>query len=277
MALVKLRPTSPGRRSVVRVINEELHKGSPHKALVESQSKTAGRNNYGRITTRHRGGGHKQHYRIIDFKRNKTEILGTVERKEYDPNRTAAIALICYKDGERRYIILPKGLNVGDQISSGDHAEIKPGNTLPLRSIPVGTIVHCVELQPGKGAQLARSAGTSVQLQAREGSYAQLKLRSGEIRKVHVNCYATIGEVGNAEHNLRSIGKAGAVRWRGIRPTVRGVAMNPIDHPHGGGEGRTSAGRHPVSPWGVPAKGYRTRKNKRTETMIVRRRYSKKG
>ena len=243
MALVKLRPTSPD----------------------------------GRITTRHRGGGHKQHYRIIDFKRNKTEILGTVERKEYDPNRTAAIALICYKDGERRYIILPKGLNVGDQISSGDHAEIKPGNALPLRSIPVGTIVHCVELQPGKGAQLARSAGTSVQLQAREGSYAQLKLRSGEIRKVHVNCYATIGEVGNAEHNLRSIGKAGAVRWRGIRPTVRGVAMNPIDHPHGGGEGRTSAGRHPVSPWGVPAKGYRTRKNKRTETMIVRRRYSKKG
>ena len=277
MSLVKFRPTSPGQRAVIRVVNKELYKGSPYKPLIESQSKTAGRNNYGRITTRHRGGGHKQHYRIIDFKRNKIGISGIVERKEYDPNRTAAIALVCYSDGERRYIIAPKGLSVGDRVSSGDFAEIKPGNALPLRSIPVGTIVHCVELQPGKGAQLARSAGTSVQLQAREGSYAQLKLRSGEIRKVHVNCYACIGEVSNAEHNLRSIGKAGAVRWRGIRPTVRGVAMNPVDHPHGGGEGRTSAGRHPVSPWGVPAKGYRTRKNKRTEAMIVRRRYSKKG
>ena len=277
MALVKLRPTSPGRRSVIRVVNEELYKGRPYKGLTEKQSKTAGRNNHGRITTRHRGGGHKQHYRVIDFKRNKIGISAIVERKEYDPNRTAAIALVCYKDGERKYIILPKGLNVGDQIVNGDHAEIKPGNALPLRNIQLGTIIHCVELQPGKGAQLARSAGTSVQLQAREGSYAQLKLRSGEIRKVHVNCFATVGEVGNAEHNLRSIGKAGAVRWRGIRPTVRGVAMNPIDHPHGGGEGRTSAGRHPVSPWGTPAKGYRTRKNKRTEIMVIRHRYSKKG
>ncbi|GKS68806.1 LSU ribosomal protein L2P [Nitrosomonas sp. PY1] len=277
MALVKLRPTSPGRRSVIKVVNEELYKGRSYKGLTEKQSKTAGRNNHGRITTRHRGGGHKQHYRIIDFKRNKIGISAIVERKEYDPNRTAAIALVCYKDGERKYIILPKGLNVGDQIVSGDHAEIKPGNALPLRNIPLGTVIHCVELQPGKGAQLARSAGTSVQLQAREGSYAQLKLRSGEIRKVHVNCFATVGEVGNAEHNLRSIGKAGAIRWRGIRPTVRGVAMNPIDHPHGGGEGRTSAGRHPVSPWGTPAKGYRTRKNKRTEIMVIRHRYSKKG
>ncbi|MEK6595179.1 MAG: 50S ribosomal protein L2, partial [Pseudomonadota bacterium] len=233
--------------------------------------------NYGRITTRHRGGGHKQHYRMIDFKRDKVDITATVERIEYDPNRTANIALVCYKDGERRYIIAPKGLTVGMQICSGKNAQIKPGDTLPLRNIPMGTVIHCIELLPGKGAQLARSAGTSVQLQARDGNYAQLKLRSGEIRKVHIDCRATIGEVGNAEHNLRSIGKAGAVRWRGIRPTVRGVAMNPIDHPHGGGEGRTSAGRHPVSPWGTPAKGYRTRNNKRTEVMIVRHRYSRKG
>jgi len=277
MALVKLRPTSPGRRSVVKIVNKELYKGSPHKKLLEKQSKTAGRNNHGRITTRHRGGGHKQHYRLVDFKRDKIDIMATVERIEYDPNRTANIALVCYKDGERRYIIAPKGLNVGMQICSGKNAQIKPGDALPLRNIPMGTIIHCIELLPGKGAQLARSAGASVQLQAREGNYAQLKLRSGEIRKVHIDCYATIGEVGNAEHNLRSIGKAGAVRWRGIRPTVRGVAMNPIDHPHGGGEGRTSAGRHPVSPWGTPAKGYRTRNNKRTEVMIVRHRYSKKG
>lgn len=277
MALVKLRPTSPGRRAVVKLINKELYKGAPHKSLTEKQSKTAGRNNYGRITTRHRGGGHKQHYRIVDFKRDKVDISATVERIEYDPNRTANIALVCYEDGERRYIIAPKGISVGAQICSGKNAQIKPGDALPLRNIPMGTIIHCIELLPGKGAQLARSAGAFVQLQAREGSYAQLKLRSGEIRKVHIDCYATIGEVGNSEHNLRSIGKAGAVRWRGIRPTVRGVAMNPIDHPHGGGEGRTSAGRHPVSPWGTPAKGYRTRNNKRTEMMIVRHRYSKKG
>ena len=259
MALVKLRPTSPGRRAVVKLINKELYKGAPHKSLTEKQSKTAGRNNHGRITTRHRGGGHKQHYRIVDFKRDKVDISATVERIEYDPNRTANIALVCYEDGERRYIIAPKGISVGMQICSGKNAQIKPGDSLPLRNIPMGTIIHCIELLPGKGAQLARSAGAFVQLQAREGNYAQLKLRSGEIRKVHIDCYATVGEVGNSEHNLRSIGKAGAVRWRGIRPTVRGVAMNPVDHPHGGGEGRTSAGRHPVSPWGTPAKGYRTR------------------
>lgn len=277
MALVKLRPTSPGRRAVVRLVNNDLHKGSPYKQLIEKQTKTAGRNNSGRITTRHRGGGHKQHYRMIDFKRDKDSIPAVVERIEYDPNRTANIALVCYKDGERRYIIAPKGLIVGSQINSGRTAQIKIGDTLPLRNIPLGTIIHCIELLPGKGAQLARSAGASVQLQARDGNYAQLRLRSGEIRKVHIDCRATIGEVSNAEHNLRSLGKAGAMRWRGIRPTVRGVAMNPVDHPHGGGEGRTSAGRHPVSPWGTPAKGYRTRANKRTEVMIVRHRYSKKG
>lgn len=277
MTLVKLRPTSPGRRAVVKLVNHDLYKGSPYHQLIERQTKTAGRNNQGRITTRHRGGGHKQHYRIIDFKRDKIDIHATVERIEYDPNRTSHIALLCYRDGERRYIISPKGLAVGDQVMSGKKAQIKPGDALPLKLIPMGTMIHCVELLPGKGAQLARSAGACVQLQARDGNYAQLKLRSGEIRKVHINCYATIGEVGNAEHNLRSIGKAGAIRWRGIRPTVRGVAMNPIDHPHGGGEGRTSAGRHPVSPWGTPAKGYRTRNNKRTDNMIVRHRYSKKG
>jgi len=277
MALVKLRPTSPGRRAVVRLVNKELYKGAPYKGLIEKQSNTAGRNNSGRITTRHRGGGHKQHYRKVDFKRDKDGIPAIVERIEYDPNRTANIALVCYKDGERRYIICAKGLTVGTTISSGKNAQIKPGDALPLRNIPIGTIVHCVEIMPNKGAQIARSAGTSVQLQARDGNYAQLKLRSGEIRRVHIDCRATIGEVSNAEHSLRSIGKAGAMRWRGIRPTVRGVVMNPVDHPHGGGEGRTSGGRHPVSPWGKPAKGYRTRSNKRTEVMIVRHRYSRKG
>ena len=251
MALVKLKPTSPGRRSVIRLINKDLHKGEPHKNLIEKQSKTAGRNHHGRITTRHRGGGHKQHYRLIDFKRDKDDIPAFVERIEYDPNRTANIALICYTDGERRYIIAPKGLSVGARISSGRNAQIKVGEALPLRNIPMGTIIHCVELLPGKGAQLARSAGTSVQLQAREGNYAQIKLRSGEMRKVHIDCRATIGEVGNSEHNLRSIGKAGAVRWRGIRPTVRGVAMNPIDHPHGG---RTKTNVPEVTPWGKIAK-----------------------
>lgn len=277
MALVKLRPTSPGRRSVVRIVQKDLHKGKPFKSLIEYQTKTAGRNNAGKITARHKGGGHKQFYRKIDFKRNKDEVSAIVERIEYDPNRSANIALICYRDGERRYIIAPKGLTKGDLVTSGSNAQIKSGDALALRDIPVGTVVHCIELMPGKGAQLARSAGTSAQLQARDGNYAQLRLRSGEIRKVHINCRATIGEVSNAEHNLRSVGKAGASRWRGIRPTVRGVAMNPIDHPHGGGEGRTSGGRHPVSPWGTPAKGYRTRSNKRTETMIVRHRYSRKG
>ena len=275
MALIKVKPTSPGRRAVVKVVNPDLYKGRPVASLVEKKSKSAGRNNNGHITTRHMGGGHKQHYRVVDFRRNKDGIPAQVERLEYDPNRSANIALLCYADGERRYIIAPRGLVAGATVINGADAPIKPGNTLPLRNIPVGTTIHCIEMLPGKGAQLARSAGTSVQLLAREGSYAQLRLRSGEIRKVHVDCRATIGEVGNEEHSLRSLGKAGATRWRGVRPTVRGVVMNPIDHPHGGGEGKTAAGRHPVSPWGVPAKGYRTRNNKRTDGMIVRRRHQR--
>ena len=272
MALIKVKPTSPGRRAVVKVVNPDLHKGKPYAPLLEKQSKNAGRNNNGRITTRHQGGGHKQHYRIVDFRRNKDGIPAKVERLEYDPNRSAHLALLCYADGERRYIIAPRGVAVGTQLISGSEAPIKAGNALPLRNIPVGSTIHCIELLPGKGAQVARSAGTSVQLLAREGSYAQLRLRSGEVRRVHVDCKATIGEVGNEEHSLRSIGKAGAMRWRGVRPTVRGVAMNPIDHPHGGGEGKTAAGRDPVSPWGTPTKGYKTRNNKRTQKMIVRRR-----
>ena len=275
MALIKVKPTSPGRRAVVKVVNPGLHKGSPCAALVESQSKNAGRNNNGRITTRHQGGGHKQHYRLIDFKRNKDGVPAKVERIEYDPNRTANIALLCYADGERRYVIAPKGLVVGQQVVSGSEAPIKAGNALPIRNIPVGTTIHCVEMIPGKGAQLARSAGTSAQLLAREGVYAQLRLRSGEIRRVHVECRATIGEVGNEEHSLRSIGKAGANRWRGIRPTVRGVVMNPVDHPHGGGEGRTASGMPQVTPWGQKTKGYRTRSNKRTTSMIVQRRHKR--
>lgn len=275
MALIKVKPTSPGRRAVVQVKTPGLHKGAPHAQLVEKQSKSAGRNNNGRITTRHMGGGHKQHYRLVDFRRNKDGIPAKVERLEYDPNRSAHIALLCYADGERRYIIAPKGLVEGAIVLNGPESPIKSGNCLALKNIPVGATIHCIEMLPGKGAQLARSAGTSVQLLAKEGSYAQLRLRSGEIRKVHVDCRATLGEVGNEEHSLRSIGKAGANRWRGIRPTVRGVAMNPIDHPHGGGEGKTAAGRDPVSPWGTPAKGYRTRRNKRTSGMIVRSRHKK--
>ena len=275
MAIVKSKPTSAGRRFVVRVVNPDLHKGEPHRALVEKKSKNGGRNNAGRITTRHVGGGHKQRYRIIDFKRNKDGISAVVERLEYDPNRTANIALLKYADGERRYIIAPKGVSAGDVIASGSDAPIKSGNSLPIRNIPVGSQVHCIEMKPGKGAQIARSAGTSAQLVAREGAYATLRLRSGEMRKIHVDCKATIGEVSNSEHSLRSLGKAGAKRWRGVRPTVRGVAMNPVDHPHGGGEGRTSGGRHPVSPWGLPTKGKKTRSNKRTDNMIVRRRNRK--
>jgi large subunit ribosomal protein L2 len=275
MALVKIKPTSNGRRSVVKVVNPNLHKGKPYAPLLEGQSKSAGRNNSGRITVRHQGGGHKQQYRIIDFRRNKDGVPAKVERLEYDPNRSANLALLCYLDGERRYIIAPKGVVVGTQLVSGVEAPIKPGNALPLRNIPVGTTIHCVEMQPGRGAQIARSAGTSVQLLARDGSYAQVRLRSGEIRKINVECRATVGEVGNEEHSLRSIGKAGAVRWRGIRPTVRGVAMNPIDHPHGGGEGKTAAGRDPVSPWGVLTKGYKTRSNKRTRGMIIQFRNKK--
>jgi large subunit ribosomal protein L2 len=275
MAIVKAKPTSPGRRGVVQVKHDHLHKGEPWAALTEPKSRTGGRNNTGRITTRHRGGGHKQHYRVIDFKRDKDGIKGRVERIEYDPNRTAHIALVLYLDGERRYIIAPKGIHAGDEVQSGRDAAIKPGNALPLRNIPVGSVVHCVELTPGKGAQIARSAGAAVQLVAREGQHATLRLRSGEMRKVQAHCRATIGEVSNSEHNLEKLGKAGAKRWMGIRPTVRGVAMNPVDHPHGGGEGRSSGGRHPVSPWGVPTKGYKTRKNKRTSNMIVRRRSGK--
>ena len=272
MPVVKAKPTSPGRRFVVKVSNPDLYRGEPHRALLEKKSKTRGRNNQGRITTRHIGGGHKQKYRIIDFKRNKDGIKATVERIEYDPNRTADIILLKYADGERRYIIAPKGVAVGDTIQSGIDSPIKPGNTMPLRNIPMGSLIHCVELKPGKGAQMARSAGAAVQLVAREGRHATLRLRSGEMRKVLAECRATLGEVSNGEHSLRQLGKAGAKRWLGVRPTVRGVVMNPVDHPHGGGEGRTSGGRHPVSPWGMPTKGYKTRSNKRTDGMIVRRR-----
>jgi large subunit ribosomal protein L2 len=270
--LVKVKPTSAGRRQLVKVVTPGLHKGAPVARLVERKLNQAGRNAHGHITMRHQGGGHKRHYRVIDFKRGKDGIPARVERLEYDPNRSAHLALLCYADGERRYIIAPKGIAAGAQLMSGIDAPIKVGNALPLRNIPVGTIVHCVEMMPGKGAQIARAAGASVQLLAREGDQAQLRLRSGEIRRVHINCRATIGEVGNEEHSLESVGKAGRMRWRGVRPTVRGVAMNPIDHPHGGGEGKTAAAQNPVSPWGVLCKGYKTRKNKRTDRMIVRRR-----
>ena len=275
MALVKVKPTSPARRGMVKLVNPDLYKGRPFAGLLEKKSKSAGRNNNGHITTRHIGGGHKQHYRVIDFVRNKDGIAAKVERIEYDPNRTANIALVCYADGERRYIIAPKGLSVCDQIMNGSEAPIKAGNCLPLRNIPVGTTLHCVEMLPGKGAQMARTAGAAVVLMAREGSYAQIRLRSGEVRRVHIECRATVGEVGNAEQNLRKLGKAGAMRWRGVRPTVRGVVMNPVDHPHGGGEGRTSGGRHPVTPWGQKTKGLKTRSNKRTTSMIVSRRNKK--
>lgn len=273
MTLVKVKPTSPGRRGLVKIINNEhLYKGRPFASLIEKQSKTAGRNNNGHITTRHVGGGHKQHYRKIDFRRNKDGVFAKVERIEYDPNRTAYIALVCYTDGERKYIIAPKGLKIGDTLISGVEAQIKVGNAMPIRNIPIGTTIHCIEILPGKGAQIARTAGAAVVLMARDGTYAQIRLRSGEVRRIHIECRATIGEVGNGEHNLRKFGKAGAIRWRGIRPTVRGVAMNPIDHPHGGGEGRTAAGRHPVSPWGQQTKGKKTRRNKRTASMIISRR-----
>ncbi|MDO8860665.1 50S ribosomal protein L2 [Haliea sp. E1-2-M8] len=275
MAVLTSKPTSPGRRHVVRVTTDDLHKGAPYAPLLEKQTRNGGRNNNGRITTRHIGGGHKQHYRVIDFKRSKDSIPAKVERIEYDPNRTAHIALLLFADGERRYIIAPKGVKAGDTLQSGAAAPIKNGNCLPLRNIPVGSVIHAVEMKPGKGAQMARSAGASIQLVAREGQYSTLRLRSGEMRKVLSDCRATLGEVSNSEHSLRKLGKAGATRWRGVRPTVRGVAMNPVDHPHGGGEGRTSGGRHPVSPWGTPTKGYKTRSNKRTDGLIVRRRGKK--
>ena len=272
MAITKAKPTSPGRRFRSVSSNPELFKGRSYQPLTEPKLNSGGRNNSGRITTRHIGGGHKHHYRGIDFKRNKDGIPAKVERIEYDPNRSAFIALVLYADGERRYIIAPKNLKVGDEILSGDSAPISIGNSLELDKIPVGSTLHCIELKPKKGAQVARSAGASVQYVAKDGGYASLRLKSGEFRKVLTSCRATIGEVSNAEHSLKSLGKAGAKRWLGVRPTVRGVAMNPVDHPHGGGEGRTSGGRHPVSPWGTPTKGYRTRNNKRTDSLIIRRR-----
>ena len=272
MAITKAKPTSPGRRFRSVSSNPQLFKGRSYQPLTEPKLNSGGRNNSGRITTRHIGGGHKHHYRVIDFKRNKDGIPAKVERIEYDPNRSAFIALVLYADGERRYIIAPKNLTVGDEILSGDSAPISIGNSLELDKIPVGSTLHCIELKPKKGAQVARSAGASVQYVAKDGGYASLRLKSGEFRKVLTSCRATIGEVSNAEHSLKSLGKAGAKRWLGVRPTVRGVAMNPVDHPHGGGEGRTSGGRHPVSPWGTPTKGYRTRNNKRTDSLIIRRR-----
>ena len=276
MSLIKSKPTSPGRRFRVKIKDESLYKGKPFAGLTQKTKKSGGRNNQGRITTRHIGGGHKRKYRIIDFKRDKDNINAKVERLEYDPNRNANIALLLYSDGERRYIIAPKSLKAGDCVVSGKDSAINVGNSLPLKNIPVGTQVHCIEMKPGKGAQIARSAGTVAQIAALEGEYATLKLKSGEMRKIHSDCRATIGEVGNSEYNLQSFGKAGARRWLGIRPTVRGVAMNPIDHPHGGGEGKTSGGRDPVSPWGTPTKGYKTRSNKRTSSMIIRRRATKR-
>ena len=271
MAIRKLKPRSPGSRFKQIIVRKHLHKGKPHASLTQKKISKAGRNN-GRISVRHRGGGHKQKYRIIDFKRQKDNIPAKVEQLEYDPNRTAFIALVLYRDGERRYIIAPRHLNVGDEIMSGANVPIKVGNCLPLENIPLGTVIHAVELKPEKGAQLGRSAGASIQLMAKEGAYATIRLRSGETRRVLVNCRATIGEVGNEDHNLQVLGKAGASRHRGIRPTVRGVAMNPVDHPMGGGEGRSSGGRHPCTPWGKPTKGYKTRTTKRTSKYIVRRR-----
>jgi large subunit ribosomal protein L2 len=273
MALIKYKPTSPGTRFVVKVSRSHLHKGGPYEPLTVSQNKTGARNHFGRITTRHKGGGSRQKYRLIDFKRDKDGIAGVVETVEYDPNRTAHIALVLYSDGERRYILAPKGVKAGDEIRSGADSPIKPGNAMQLRHIPVGTLVHNVELKPGKGGQLARSAGSSVQYTSREGLHAYIRLKSGETRKVHIDCRATLGELANDEHNLRKYGKAGAIRWRGIRPTVRGVVMNPVDHPHGGGEGKSGQGNpHPVSPWGWQTKGKKTRRNKRTTSMIVQRR-----
>jgi len=276
MAVIKAKPTSPGRRFVVKVVTPELHKGAPHKPLLEKQSSTGGRNNAGRVSTRHRGGGHKHHYRIIDFKRNKDGVPGVVERLEYDPNRSAHIALIKYADGERRYILAPRGVSAGAPIQSGTDAPIKPGNAMPLRNVPVGTMVHNIELKPGKGGQIARSAGTYVQLVGKDAGYALIRLSSGEQRMVRGECMATVGAVSNPDQQNIKLGHAGRKRWKGKRPSVRGVAMNPIDHPHGGGEGRTSGGRHPVTPWGKPTKGAKTRNNKATDRFILRRRRKKK-
>ena len=275
MAVRKFKPTTPGQRHKIIGTFNEITASVPEKSLVYGKRSTGGRNNDGHRATRYRGGGHKRHYRIVDFRRNKDGIPARVERLEYDPNRSAHLALLLYADGERRYILAPRGVSAGAELMSGSEAPIRAGNTLPIRNIPVGSTIHNIEMQPGKGGQIARSAGGSAQLLAREGVYAQVRLRSGEIRRIHIECRATLGEVGNGEHSLRQIGKAGATRWRGIRPTVRGVAMNPIDHPHGGGEGRTGEGRVPVNPWGKPTKGYRTRRNKRSDSMIVQRRKKK--
>ena len=275
MALKTFKPTSPSRRQVVLVDKSELWKGRPVKTLTEGLQKSGGRNNLGRITTRHHGGGHKQLYRVVDFKRRKFDVDGTVERLEYDPNRTAFIALVKYSDGERAYILAPQRLSVGDKVVSGERVDIKPGNTLPLRNIPVGTIIHNVEFKPGKGGQIARSAGTFVQLVGKDQGYALLRLASGEVRRVQLECLGSIGAVSNPDQQNVVLGKAGRTRWKGVRPTVRGTAMNPIDHPHGGGEGRTKGGRHPVTPWGQPTKGYKTRHNKQTDKYIVRRRNAK--
>lgn len=272
MGIKKLSPTSPARRYQTYLTNDELTTSEPYKPLLSTKKRTSGRNNLGKMTVRHRGGGHKRHYRIIDFKRDKSGIPGKVATLEYDPNRSARIALINYADGEKRYILAPVGLQVGQSIVSGPEADILTGNALPIKNIPLGTQVHNIELKPGKGGQMARSAGSFAQLVAKEGGMAQMRLPSGEIRLVSVDCMATIGQVGNVEHENVSVGKAGRTRWKGIRPTVRGVAMNPVDHPHGGGEGKTSGGRHPVTPWGQPTRGYKTRNNKRTDKFIVKRR-----
>ena len=272
MSIKKYKPTSPGRRGMSVSGFEEVTVSKPEKSLTVAKTKNGGRNNHGRITTRHQGGGHKQKYRIIDFKRDKFGVPGKIASIEYDPNRSARICLVSYLDGEKRYILAPAGIKVGDEIVSGESVEIKIGNTMPLKNIPLGTELHNIELKPKKGGQMIRSAGCSATLMAKEDQYAQIKLRSGEVRLVEMECLATIGAVGNADHNLIKVGKAGKSRHLGIRPTVRGVVMNPVDHPHGGGEGRTSGGRHPVSPWGKPTKGAKSRKNKRTDKFIVTRR-----
>jgi large subunit ribosomal protein L2 len=270
MGIKKFKPTSAGRRFQTVSDFSEITKKEPEKSLLAPLTKKAGRNNYGRVTTRHIGGGHKRRYRIIDFKRNKLDIPGKVAAIEYDPNRSARIALINYSDGEKRYILAPTNLKVGDMIMAGIEADIKIGNALPLRRIPLGSIIHNLELKPGKGGQIVRSAGTSAQLMAKEGDYAHIRLPSSEVRMIHLECYATIGEVGNSEHELIKIGKAGRNRWLGKRPSVRGTAMNPVDHPHGGGEGKATSGRHPVTPWGKPTLGYRTRGSKPSDKYIIK-------
>jgi large subunit ribosomal protein L2 len=272
MAIKAFKPTSPGRRFQTVLTYDEITTDRPYKPLTEGKNRINGRNNRGWITIRHRGGAHKRRYRIIDFRRDKLGVSGKVASIEYDPNRSANIALIHYADGEKRYILQPSGLKVGDNVLASPEADILTGNALPLRNIPIGTMIHNIELRPGKGGQMVRSAGAVAQLMAKEGSYAQIKMPSGEIRMVLLECYATIGQIGNMDHNNVSIGKAGRSRWLGKRPTVRGVAMNPVDHPLGGGEGKTSGGRHPVSPWGQPTKGYKTRRNKRTGAFILKRR-----